>query len=265
MPRFALLIEYDGGPFFGWQRQADLPTVQGAVEAALRKLDPAVGSIAAAGRTDTGVHAFGQVAHADLRRDWDPFRLSEALNHHLRPAPVAIRAAARVADDWHARFSATGRRYLFRLLNRRAPEALLSGRVWRVRVPLDVAAMQAGAAHLVGRHDFTTFRASECQADSPVRTLDRLDVTAVETEYGREIRFDVAARSFLHSQVRSFVGTLERVGAGAWAPEDVATALAARDRAACGPVCPPQGLYLAAVAYPRDPFAQDRPEAPPAT
>jgi tRNA pseudouridine38-40 synthase len=255
MPRYALLVEYDGTPFSGWQRQASRPSVQGALEAALARLDPDVPSVAAAGRTDAGVHALGQVAQADLGRDWEPFRLAEALNHHLKPHPVAVRAAARVAADWHARFTAVERRYLFRILNRRARPALLAGRVWHVARPLDAEAMQAGAQALVGRHDFTTFRAAECQADSPVRTIDRLDVEAVETEAGREIHFHVAARSFLHAQVRSFVGTLERVGAGAWAPEEVARALAARDRAACGPVCPPSGLYLAGVRYPTDPFA----------
>jgi tRNA pseudouridine38-40 synthase len=255
MPRYALLIEYDGAPFAGWQRLAGQTSVQGALEAALAALGTHDGAVAAAGRTDSGVHALGQVAHADLDRDWDPFRLTEALNAHLRPAPVAVRAAAPVRGDWHARFSARERRYLFRLLNRRARPALSRGRVWHVSRPLDVAAMRAGAAHLVGRHDFTTFRAAECQADSPVRTLDALDVESVETAEGVEIRFHVRARSFLHSQVRSFVGTLERVGAGAWAPGDVARALAARDRAACGPVCPPHGLYLAGVAYPEDPFA----------
>lgn len=254
MPRYALLVEYDGAPFSGWQRQSDRPSVQGALEAALAKLERQVPAVAAAGRTDAGVHATGQVAQADLARDWDPFRLSEALNHHLRPAPVAVRAAARAPEGWHARFSATERRYLFRLLNRRAPPALSRGRVWHVARPLDVAAMRAGAAHLLGRHDFTTFRAAECQADSALRTLDALDIARVETEEGPEIRFDVRARSFLHSQVRSFVGTLERVGAGAWAPDDVARALAARDRAACGPVCPPHGLYLAGVTYEADPF-----------
>lgn len=256
MPRYALKIEYDGGPFAGWQRQDGPATVQGAVEAALRKLEPATGSIAAAGRTDAGVHAFGQVAHVDLARDWEAFRLSEALNYHLKPAPVAIVAAARVADDFHARFDAVERHYLFRLLVRRAPMTFEAGQVWQVKHPLDLQAMQAGAAHLIGRHDFTTFRSSICQADSPVRTLDRLDVSQIERPDGTEFRFDVRARSFLHNQVRSFVGTLERVGAGAWPAGRVAEALAACDRAECGPVCPPQGLYLANVVYPADPFGQ---------
>ena len=254
MPRYALKIEYDGRAFCGWQRQADLPSVQGAIEAALAKLEQDVPSIAAAGRTDTGVHATGQVAHCDMARDWDPFRLSEALNHHLRPAPVAVLACARVTDDFHARFSAQERRYLFRLLSRRAPAVLEAGRVWQVRHALDLGAMQAGAAHLVGLHDFTTFRASQCQALSPVKTLDEVSITAAEVDGGQEFRFHLRARSFLHNQVRSIVGTLERVGAGAWTPEDVGAALAARDRAACGPVCPPEGLYLADVRYPKPVF-----------
>ncbi len=257
MPRYALKVEYDGAPFAGWQRQADQPSVQGAIEAALAKLEPRAHTIAAAGRTDAGVHGLAQVAHCDMQKDWDPFRLSEALNHHLKPAPVAILDCALVADDWHARFSAHERRYLFRLLMRRAPATHLKGLVWRVNQKLDPVAMQAGADLLLGQHDFTTFRSSICQADSPVKTLDRLDVTLVEGTHGPEIRFDVHARSFLHNQVRSFVGTLERVGAGAWTPEDVGRALAARDRAACGPVCPPHGLYLAGVGYPDDPFNRD--------
>lgn len=255
MPRFALKLEYNGGPFSGWQRQSHVSTVQGALETALSKICPDPVVTAAAGRTDAGVHATGQVAHADLPRDWDPFRLSEALNYHLKPAPVAVTAAARVGEDWHARFTAVERRYTFRLLNRRAPAALMCGQVWQVSQPLDVDLMQAAAEVLVGHHDFTTFRAAECQADSPMRTLDRLAVTSAETPFGTEIQFDVRARSFLHSQVRSFVGTLERVGAGAWPPDRVAQALAARDRGACGPVSPPHGLYLARVVYPIDPFA----------
>ncbi|MEL7091219.1 MAG: tRNA pseudouridine(38-40) synthase TruA [Pseudomonadota bacterium] len=256
MPRYALKVEYHGAPFAGWQRQADQPSVQGAIETALAKLEPGPHTIAAAGRTDAGVHALGQVAQCDLTRDWDPFRLSEALNHHLKPNPVAVVNCAPVADDWHARFSATERRYHFRILMRRAPATHLAGLVWRVNRSLDVTAMHDAAQTLVGQHDFTTFRSSICQADSPVKTLDRLDVTCVDTPYGPEAQFDVRARSFLHNQVRSFVGTLERVGAGAWTAQDVADALAAQNRAACGPVCPPQGLYLAGVTYPDDPFAR---------
>lgn len=255
MPRFALKIEYHGGPFAGWQRQAGQPSVQAAVEAALRKLQADAPGIAAAGRTDAGVHATGQVAHCELARDWDPFRLSEALNWHLKPAPVAVLAVARVADDFHARFSAVERRYLFRLLARRAPATHDRGLVWQVLNPLDLAAMREAAAHLAGRHDFTTFRAAMCQADSPVKTLDEIAIDAVPVAHGMEYRLRFRARSFLHNQVRSIVGTLERVGAGSWVPGDVKRALEARDRAACGPVSPPDGLYLTGVVYPEDPFA----------
>ncbi|WP_299352218.1 tRNA pseudouridine(38-40) synthase TruA [uncultured Shimia sp.] len=257
MPRIALKVEYHGKPFAGWQRQADQPSVQGAIEDALAKLEPGHRTIAAAGRTDAGVHGLAQVAHCDLKKDWDPFRLSEALNHHLKPLPVAIVDAAKVPEDWHARFSAVERRYLFRILMRRAPATHLAGLVWRVNQPLDARAMQDGANHLLGHHDFTTFRSSICQASSPVKTLDQLDIEEIDTPWGPEIHFHVRARSFLHNQVRSFVGTLERVGAGSWAPEDVKSALDAADRAACGPVCPPQGLYLAGVGYPDDPFSQE--------
>ena len=255
MPRYALKIEYHGAPFAGWQRQKEQTTVQGSIEAALSRIEPGDHSIAAAGRTDAGVHALGQVAHCDMAREWEPFRLSEALNYHLKPAPVAIVACARVESDWHARFSALERQYFFRILCRRAPATHLEGLVWQVRQQLDVAAMQEAAGHLTGRHDFTTFRSTICQAESPVKTLNCLDVTGHRTDYGTEVHFDVRARSFLHNQVRSFVGSLERVGTGSWAPDDIAAALAARDRAACGPVCPPQGLYLRHVVYDEDPFA----------
>ncbi len=255
MPRFALKIEYNGGPYQGWQRQAQgQPSVQAAIEAALAKLEPGAHTIAAAGRTDTGVHGTGQVATVDLARDWDPFRLSEALNFHLKPHPVAIVQAVQVADDFHARFSAMERRYLFRLVARRAPVTHDKGLVWQILRPLDVEAMRAGAAHLVGHHDFTTFRSTICQAKSPVKTLDEITITEHSYVGGSEYRFSLRARSFLHNQVRSIVGTLERVGAGSWQPDDVKTALEARDRAACGPVCPPQGLYLCGVGYPDDPF-----------
>ncbi|MDQ7080363.1 MAG: tRNA pseudouridine(38-40) synthase TruA [Paracoccaceae bacterium] len=256
MPRFALKIEYDGTPFRGWQRQKGLPSVQQAVEEALRKLEPDMPPIVAAGRTDAGVHATAQVAHCDLRRDWDPFRLSEALNYHLRPNPVAILQVVRVPDDFSARFSAIERRYLFRLLCRRAPASLDRNRVWQVQHQLDVPAMQQAATHLLGRHDFTTFRAAQCQAKSPVKTLDELRITSQPVPHGCEIRFYLRARSFLHNQVRSIVGTLERVGTSAWSPGDVKQALEAADRAACGPVAPPQGLYLSGVGYDPDPFDQ---------
>jgi tRNA pseudouridine38-40 synthase len=256
MPRYALLIDYNGSPFNGWQRQAaGQPSVQAAIEAALGKLEPGPHTIAAAGRTDAGVHATGQVAHCDLSRAWDPFRLSEALNHHLKPAPVAILRVAQVAEDFHARFSATERRYLFRLVARRAPVTHDRGLVWQVQNPLDLRAMKAGAAHLTGQHDFTTFRSTMCQAKSPVKTLDEITISELPISGGVEYRFTLRARSFLHNQVRSIVGTLERVGAGSWEPGDVLAALEAKDRAACGPVCPPQGLYLTGVGYPVDPFA----------
>ena len=255
MHRFALLIDYDGTPFNGWQRQAaGQPSVQAAVEQALARLEPGEHTIAAAGRTDAGVHATGQVAHCDLARDWDPFRLSEALNFHLKPAPVAILKVGRVDKDFHARFSATERRYLFRLVARRAPVTHDRGLVWQVLNRLDVEAMRAGAAHLIGMHDFTTFRSTLCQAKSPVKTLDEITITEAPIPGGMEYRFSLRARSFLHNQVRSIVGTLERVGAGGWRPDDVRQALEARDRAACGPVCPPEGLYLTGVSYPSDPF-----------
>lgn len=257
MPRYALKIEYHGAPFAGWQRQADQPSVQAAIEAALARLEPRGHTIAAAGRTDAGVHALAQVAHCDLENDWDPFRLSEALNYHLKPQPVAILQAARVAGDWHARFSAVERRYLFRLLVRRAPATHDKGLVWQVKNPLDLNAMRTAAAHLIGRHDFTTFRSTMCQAESPVRTLDEVTTEEFPRDTGSEFRFRLRARSFLHNQVRSIVGTLERVGAGSWTPDDVKSALDAANRAACGPVCPPDGLYLAGVGYKDDPFGAD--------
>jgi len=255
MHRYALKIEYHGAPFVGWQRQVGLQSVQGAIEDALAKLEPRVHNIAAAGRTDAGVHGLGQVAHCDMERAWDPFRLSEALNYHLKPKPVAITACAAVADDFHARLSAQERRYLFRILSRRAPATHQEGLVWQVKYDLDVAAMQKAADYLIGKHDFTTFRSTICQAESPVKTLDHLSISQVQTLGGTEYHFDVRARSFLHNQVRSFVGSLERVGTGSWTPQDMRSALEAQDRAACGPVCPPQGLYLAHVVYPSDPFA----------
>jgi len=255
MPRYALKVEYNGAPFAGWQRQADQPSVQGAIEAALARLETGAHTIAAAGRTDAGVHARGQVCHCDLAKDWSAFRLSEALNHHLKPLPVAIVDAAKVDDDWHARFSALERRYLFRLISRRAPLTMEAGQVWQVKHPLDLSPMQDAAQVLVGRHDFTTFRSTMCQAASPVKTLDAFEVSAVDTEWGQEFHFRLRARSFLHNQVRSFVGTLERVGAGSWSVDDVEAALSAQDRAACGPVSPPHGLYLMDVGYPSDPFA----------
>ncbi|ABD56379.1 tRNA pseudouridine(38-40) synthase TruA [Jannaschia sp. CCS1] len=255
MPRYAFRIEYDGHPFKGWQRQTDLPSVQGAVEAALAKLEADVPTIAAAGRTDTGVHALGQVAHADMQRDWDPFRLAEALNYHLKPAPVAITACARAHDDFHARFSATWRSYTYRMICRRAPLVHARGHAWAVRGTLDVTAMAEGARHLIGKHDFTTFRATHCQALSPIKTMDEIRVEEVSLPAGTEIRFHLKAQSFLHNQVRSIVGSLEHVGSGAWAPDDMRRALEACDRAECGTVAPPDGLYMTGVGYDEDPFA----------
>jgi tRNA pseudouridine38-40 synthase len=255
MPRYALQVEYNGAPFHGWQRQKTLASVQGAIEDALARLEPREHTIAAAGRTDTGVHAMAQVAHCDMTRNWTPFRLSEALNYHLKPLPVAIVNCVTVDDDFHARFSALERQYLFRILCRRAPVTHQKGFVWQIKNRLDISAMQDAADRLLGEHDFTTFRSTICQAKTPVKTLDRLTVSEVETPHGTEVHFDVRARSFLHNQVRSFVGTLERVGSGSLTPGGVQDALDARDRAACGPVCPPHGLYLAGVTYPKPPFA----------
>ena len=255
MPRYAFRVEYHGGPFAGWQRQDGPDSVQERLETALGALQGGERpTVAAAGRTDAGVHATGQVAHADMRRDWLPFRLSEAVNWHLKPAPIAITACAAVPDGWHARFSAVERRYTFRIVARRAPLTTEAGLAWRVNGPLDAGAMRRGAAHLVGRHDFTTFRAAICQADGPVRTLDAVEVEERPHPGGREVRLHLRARSFLHNQVRSIAGTLERVGAGAWPPDRVRLALEARDRAACGPVAPPGGLTLTGVGYEADPF-----------
>ncbi|BBK33829.1 tRNA pseudouridine38-40 synthase [Stella humosa] len=245
MPRFRLLIEYDGGGFVGWQHQRNGMSVQEAIETAIERLSGQKVRLHAAGRTDAGVHALGQVAHVDLERAWPGDTVRDALNHFLRPHPAAILEAGMVDDGFHARISARRRSYLFRLLERRAPPMVDRGRVWHVGRPLDLAAMQAGARQLVGRHDFTTFRAAECQALSPVKTLDRLAVARV----GAEIRIEADARSFLHHQVRNMVGTLKLVGDGKWTPDDVGKALARRHRAAGGPTAPPEGLYLVSVGY----------------
>ncbi len=247
MPRYRLDIEYDGGPYAGWQRQDGPRTVQEAIELAIRAFCGETVSIRAAGRTDAGVHATAQVAHLDLARAWPVDTVRDALNAHLQTAGdrISVLSARAVGDDFDARFSATGRRYLYRILNRRAPAALERGRVWWVPKPLDAAAMHEAARRLLGRHDFTTFRSAQCQADSPVRTLERLDVV----RDGPFIEIRAAARSFLHNQVRSMVGSLKRVGEGAWTSDDLAAALDARDRAACGQVAPPDGLFLVGVAY----------------
>lgn len=254
MPRYALKIDYNGAPFVGWQRQIEHASVQGSIEDALAKLEPGPHTIAAAGRTDAGVHALAQVAHCDLQKDWTPFRLSEALNFHLKPLPIAIVDCALADDDWHARFSAQERQYLFRMLTRRAPATHDAGFVWHMPYTLDVQAMREGAAHLIGNHDFTTFRSTICQAKSPIKTLDAIEIDEVKVLGGTEIQFRLRARSFLHNQVRSIVGTLEHVGRGSWSTDHVKTALEAQDRASCGTVSPPHGLYLAQVSYPNDPF-----------
>jgi len=246
VPRYKLTIEYDGGRFVGWQRQANGRSVQEALEQAVHAFAGETVTVKGAGRTDAGVHALGQVAHIDLARDWPADTVRDALNAHLRPDPVAVLAAEAAAGDFDARFSAVKRHYLYRINDRRAPLALDAGRAWWVRSHLDAEAMHAAAQALVGRHDFTTFRAAECQAKSPVKTLDRLDVT----REGDEIAVRASARSFLHNQVRSMVGTLKRVGEGKWPVEAVAAALEARDRDRCGPVAPAGGLYLVRVDYP---------------
>jgi tRNA pseudouridine38-40 synthase len=248
MTRFRLTVEFDGGPFMGWQRQAHGPSVQQAIEEAAAAITGETVLVHAAGRTDAGVHALAMSAHVDIARPITAFRLSEGLNARLRPLPVAILAAEPVADDWHARFSCTGRRYLYRIVNRRAPLTLDAGRAWQVAVPLDAAAMDAAARRLVGRHDFTTFRSAHCQSESPVKTLDRL---AVRRD-GDRIEIEAAARSFLHHQVRSMVGCLQLVGRGNWSGDDLEAALAARDRGALGLNAPPDGLYFAAARYPED-------------
>ncbi len=245
MPRYRITIEYDGTPFVGWQRQAAGVTVQGAIEDAIHAFCGERVTIRAAGRTDAGVHATAQVAHFDLERARDPFVIRAAINQHLKPRPAVVLDCAEVAADFDARFSATARHYLYRILNRRAPPALDAHRVWWVAIDLDAGAMAEGAAHLLGRHDFTTFRAAQCQAASPMRTLDRLKVT----RDGDVIEIRASARSFLHHQVRSMVGSLKYVGEGKWRPEDMARALAACDRKACGVVAPASGLYLIGVDY----------------
>ncbi|MGB7100079.1 MAG: tRNA pseudouridine(38-40) synthase TruA [Xanthobacteraceae bacterium] len=245
MPRYKLTIEYDGTPFVGWQVQNNGVSVQGAITEAIAAFTGERAVLQGAGRTDAGVHALGQVAHVDLAKDWDIDNVRDAINFHLRPQPIAVLEAERVPDSFEARFSATKRHYLYRIVNRRADLVLNLNRTWRVPRPLDSGAMHTAAQRLVGRYDFTTFRATECQAKSPVKTLDRLDVA----REGDEVRITTAARSFLHHQVRSMVGSLVHVGEGKWGAEDLATALAARDRTACGQVAPPHGLYLVRVEY----------------
>ena len=248
MPRYRLDIEYDGGRYAGWQRQADQASVQGAIEQAIFVFTGEEVTLRGAGRTDAGVHAMGQVAHVDLTRDWPPDTVRDAINAHMGMAgeTVAIVDAEKAVDDFDARFWATGRHYLYRIVNRRARLALEAGRAWWVPKPLDHEAMHEAAQTLIGRHDFTTFRSVQCQAKSPVKTLDRLDVTRA----GEVIEVRASARSFLHNQVRSMVGTLKRAGEGAWTADDVRQALEAADRSRCGLVAPPDGLYLMSVDYP---------------
>jgi len=247
MPRYKLTIEYDGSPYAGWQRQAGLPSVQGAIEVAIAGFCGADVTITTAGRTDAGVHATAQIAHVDLEKAWPEDTVRDALNAHLSQAgeAVSVLAAEQVAQDFNARFSALRRHYLYRILNRRAPAALDARRVWWMPRPLDTEKMHEAAQRLIGLHDFTTFRATQCQAKSPVRSLDVLDVT----RHGEMIEIRASARSFLHNQIRSFVGSLADVGFGRWTADDLQSALEAKDRARCGMVAPPYGLYLIGVDY----------------
>lgn len=251
MARYRFLIEYDGTPFSGWQRQDDQPSVQGALEHALRKLGEEDPVVQGAGRTDAGVHALGQVAHADLQKPWTPFRLMEAMNAHLRQdgQPVAILNCETDNEDFHARFSAIQRHYVYRIISRRAPLTVERGRAWNVKTPLDTDAMGHAAKLLLGEHDFTTFRSTECQAKSPVKTLDTLQVTSQLRHGVTVIEISTTARSYLHNQVRSFAGCLKAVGEGKWDSEALQRALHARDRKACAPVAPAHGLYLVSVGY----------------
>lgn len=245
MTRWRLTIEYDGGPFMGWQRQEHGPSVQQTLEEALRHMAGEETAFTAAGRTDAGVHALAMSAHVDVMKSLTPHRLRDGLNALVRPRPISVLEVEEVPDDWHARFSCIGRRYFYRILARRAPPALDAMRVWHIAVPLAVDAMREGAAHLVGRHDFTTFRSAQCQSDSPVKTLDRLEVSTA----GEEVHVTAAARSFLHHQVRSMVGCLAMVGRGQWQPDDMRKALEARNRAALGFNAPPHGLYFVEAIY----------------
>jgi tRNA pseudouridine38-40 synthase len=245
MPRYRLVVEYDGRPYKGFQAQGDLPTVQASLERAAKGFSGETLRLQAAGRTDTGVHAQGQVVHIELERDWKPDVVRDAMNAHLVPEPISVLSVDVPGGDWHARFSATERRYLYRILNRRSPPALDQGRVWHVKKPLDAEAMHAAGQALVGHHDFTTFRDLQCQAKSPMKTLDLVRVR----RHGEEILLEFASRSFLHRQVRSMTGSLAEVGVGRWTAEALKAALEARDRRACGPVAPAEGLYLTGVGY----------------
>ena len=246
MPRYHLTIEYDGGPFVGWQRQDNGPSVQQALETAARKLDPDAGELYGAGRTDSGVHALAMAAHLDLHKDLPADTVRDALNYHVKPNPIAVLDAEAVSEDFHARFSAEKRGYVYRIIARRAPLALERGKAWRIPKALDHAAMHAAAQVLIGTHDFTTFRDAQCQAESPVKSLDKAAVIGLP---GGEVQVTVEAISFLHRQVRSIVGSLVEVGLGKWSPADFKAALDAADRTRCGPVAPADGLYLAFVRY----------------
>jgi tRNA pseudouridine38-40 synthase len=245
MPRYRVILEYDGTPFVGWQVQAAGSSIQGCLAGAIAKFSGETVALRGAGRTDAGVHAFGQVAHFDLDRAWPPDTVRAAVNFHLKPDPIAVLDCAVVDATFDARFSAVARHYLYRILSRAAPPVLDHDRVWWVPQAMSCEQMQQAAQTLVGRHDFTTFRAAGCQAKSPVKTLDRLEVSA----HGAEIRIAASARSFLHNQVRSMVGSLKLVGESKWSSDDLRAALDSRDRAACGPVAPARGLYLVRVDY----------------
>jgi tRNA pseudouridine38-40 synthase len=249
MPRYRLTVEYDGGPYKGFQAQDGVASVQDALERAILGFSGERLRLQAAGRTDTGVHATGQVIHFDLAKAWRAEVVRDAMNAHLVPEPISILSVEVAQGDFHARFSATERRYLYRILDRRSPAALERARVWWVKTPLDAAAMHAAAQALIGTHDFTTFRDAHCQSQSPIKTLDRVSAQRVDDE----IHISLAARSFLHRQVRSIVGTLAEVGVGRWSAERLAAALAVADRQACGPVAPAHGLYLTGVAYDQRP------------
>ncbi len=249
MPRYKLTIEYDGSAYKGWQRQKDQPSVQERLETAIEGFIQYPVTVFGAGRTDAGVHAFAQTAHIDLKEPWDPFKICNAANAHLKESGIAVFKAEEVPEDFNARFSATARHYLYRIIARRAPLTFEAGRAWNVKVPLDVGAMHNAAQLLLGLHDFTTFRSTECQAKSPVKTLTRLDVSSTDMIDGQHIEIRALAPSFLHNQVRSLVGSLKCVGEGKWSSYDLVAALQACDRKRCGPVAPPQGLYLARVEY----------------
>ena len=254
MPRYALKIEYNGFKFYGWQKQKELPTIQGQLIKALRKIDATCVTISGAGRTDAGVHATGQIAHLDTDKYWEPEKLSDAINFHLKPLPIAVLKTVQVDENWNSRFNAINREYVFRLIYRRAPVTLEKELVWQIKRELNISLVKEAASYLVGTHDFTTFRSSICQAKSPIKTLDSVDILEMKIPHGIEYHFTFKARSYLHNQIRSFVGTLEKVGAGSWQPLDIKYALEKCSRSACGPVCPPQGLYLSKVTYPTDPF-----------